>query len=132
MPQSCVCLACIVCELVLQDQDSRNKSLINMFNHVIVVALPAQMYRLCVLVSITDGRGEAEGRLELRDPDGELLITGASQVKFTDPNVVFDLCHEFRDIVFRKEGRYHFNFWLGGELVVMRPFVVRVRAPAPA
>lgn len=131
MPRSCVCLACVLCELVIQDQETRNKSLINTFNHVMVAALPAQMYRLSVLVSITDGRGEAEGRLELHDPEGVVMIRGVSRVPFRDPTVIFDLCYEFRDVSFRREGRYTVNFWLGDDLIVMRPFMVQCRQNVP-
>lgn len=128
MPQSCVCLACILCETVLQDQQTKNKSLINMFNHVMIGQFPAQMYRLSVLVSITDGRGESEGRLEIDDPDDEPVIQAVTRIQFHDPTVIYDLCFEFRDVVFRKAGRYSVNFRLGDELVVMRPFQVKAQA----
>ena len=130
MARSCVCLSCVLCELVIQDHASRNKSLIHMFNQILVAGLPTRMHRLCVLVSITDGRGANQGRLEFCDPDGDVLVRGLSQVVFTDPTLVFDLCYEFRDVIFRKEGRHTVSFWLGEELVIMRPFTVQVHKVA--
>ena len=131
MPRSCVCLSCVLCELVIQDHATRNKSLIHMFNHVVVAGFPTRMHRACVMVSITDGRGISRGRLEILDPENKVVVFGASQVDFTDPNIIIDLCYEFRDIEFHKEGRHIINFWLGGELVVMRPFTVQLHQPGP-
>ena len=129
-PKSCVCLSCILCELVIQDQETKNKSLINMFNHVMVAALPARMHRLSVMISITDGRGASSGKLEILDPDGTPVIRGTNPVTFHDPIVIIDLCYEFRDVLFHKPGRYSINFWLGDDLIVMRPFTITCR-PAP-
>ena len=129
-PKSCVCLSCILCELVIQDQETKNRSLINMFNHVMVAQLPARMHRLSILVSITDGRGQSQGKLEIVDPEGAPVIRGVNPVVFRDPTVIFDLCYEFRDVVFHKEGRHNINFWLGDDLVVMRPFTITCR-PVP-
>ena len=58
------CLAIIVCEGVIEDLRSRNKTIVNTFNRIFSAAFPVSQDRLTVFVSLTNGHGEQD--LEIR------------------------------------------------------------------
>ena len=60
----------MVCDAVIEDSRSRNKSLINMFNGILTPAVPARHDKMCAFVAFSGGRGSVPIALRLcYDPD---------------------------------------------------------------
>ncbi len=133
MPRkACECLAIDLCELIIDDIHSRNKSLIHMFTRIVAPALPVRFYRFCVYVALTDGRGEQEARLEIVRPSQTPLLEMRGAVKFPDPTQVVELVFEFHDLIFPEEGKYAVNCYVGDSAIISRPFHLSLAKPARA
>ena len=84
-----ICVAVIVCESVIVDQETKNKTLVGIFNGIGCDSFPSYQPRMSVLVSLTDIRGTVDFSIELlRDnEEGEsriILLSGT----LTSPNPV--------------------------------------------
>jgi len=131
MPRkACECLAIDLCELVIEDIHTRNKSLIHMFNRIVAPALPVSFYRFCVYVALTDGRGEQEARLEIVRPTQAPLLEMRGTVKFPDPTQVVEMVFEFHDLVFPETGKYAVNCYVGDSAIISRPFYLSLAREA--
>jgi hypothetical protein len=122
------CLALVVCETVIEDFRSRNKSLINMFNGILAPQTPVRHDRMCAFAAFTGGRGTVPISLRLvRDAawDEDLMRLGG-QVDFppNDPNAVVDLVFEIRGFVFPEFGAYTFQLLAEEHILAMRRFNV--------
>ncbi|MFH0911125.1 MAG: hypothetical protein V1918_06450 [Planctomycetota bacterium] len=133
--RSCVCLTIELCELVIDDIRTRNKSLIHIFNQINVEALPVQLRRLFVYVTLTDGRGQQDASIKIvgpmQAPEGredlqpKELLSLHGPIEFKDPNAIVEMIFEFRDLVIPEEGKYHVEFWVGRDTLFSRPFYVK-------
>ena len=101
------CVSIVICDNVIEDKATNNKTLVSLFNQILVHALPTKYARMFVVASLTDGRGKCPITLrvvhlssarEIARVDGEL----DSQ----DPLEVLDLVVEFRGLPFFEEGTY--------------------------
>lgn len=122
------CVSLIICETVIEDARSRNKSLINMFNGILAPRLPARHDRLCAFAAITGGRGKVNVVLRLcydKDYEKDLLhLEGEVEFPASDPNAVVDLVFEIRGFVFEQFGNYTFEVVHGQVPLLTRRFTV--------
>ena len=129
------CLSLILCDSVIEDSRSRNKSLINMFNGILSPATPVRHDKMCAFAAFTGGRGQVPINLRLcYDPDyaTDLLRLGG-KVQFTaeNPHSVVDMVFEIRGFVFPNFGNYTFELLGGESLLMSRRFTV-TQAPKAA
>jgi len=107
------CLMLVVCDTVIEDTRSKNKSLINMFTGILAGKLPARHDKMCVYASFTGGRGRTPLTLRLcydAEYEKDLLRLPSRDVDFGDnPLAVVDLVFEIRGFVFPKFGQYSFE-----------------------
>lgn len=117
-------LAILVCDLVVEDKRSGNKSLVNMFNAILCPRLPARHDRLVVFVQMTNGRGKVPVHLELIGPDNATVLRLDGEGTFADPLTAHDLVFELRGVVFPVAGMYRFQVTAGQGAIADRPFSV--------
>lgn len=127
----CEPLAVILCELVIDDLRSRNKSLIHMFNTVTAPQLPIPFPRFCIYVVLTNGRGELPARIEITEPNGERLIEMDGRIRFDDPLSIVEMVFEVNNLVFTQAGQHCVSLWVGDWNIANRAFHVCVATPAP-
>jgi hypothetical protein len=118
----------ILCDTVIEDARSRNKSLINMFNGVLSHAVPVRHDKMCAFAAFTGGRGDVPIALRLcydKEYDKDLLRLGG-MIRFpTDnPHAVVDIVFEIRGFVFAKFGAYTFELLSGQTPLMTRRFSV--------
>ena len=124
------CLMVAVCEAVVIDQMTNNKSLINMFNRVHAVGFPVLHPRLCVVVSLTNGRGTLPLVMRMKHLSSDEVIHSMSgRVVFGDPMAVHDLVFDFRGVLFSKAGDYVVELVSGERIVGQRRFAVELGRP---
>jgi hypothetical protein len=116
----------VICEMVMRDEATKNVSLVGLFNRISGPGLPIFRDRLHVFLCLTDGHGRQPFRLECKAPDESVVFEAKGEITFGDPLEVADLNIEIRGLLFPAAGNYAFEFFCGGELLIMRRFSVVV------
>lgn len=129
------CLGLAICDAVITDVQTRNKSLINMFNGILTPAVPARHDRMCVYVAFTGGRGRLPIALRLchdAEYEKDLLPRMGDDVEFpmNNPHAVVDIVFDIRGFVFPRFGNYTFEILCDEVPLIARRFTVQ-RANAP-
>ncbi|MFH1037487.1 MAG: hypothetical protein V1789_02315 [PVC group bacterium] len=118
-------LALIVCDEVIEDKKTSKKSLIGMFNRIVVKEFPCKHPRLHVFVSLTGGRGEHKVDLRCINQSTRKPLFGATgKIGFNNPNAIIEVDFDLQNAVFPEPGNYAFEFLCDDEWVLDRPFVV--------
>jgi len=124
------CLALIVCDLVIEDQRSGNKSLIGLFNTITAQALPVGK-RLYVFLSIGGMDHLVPFTLRLQGPLGQLaeMNMQPSGEKAVGPEVVHDIVIEIPNLQLPQAGAYNFELWQEKTLMAKRGFSLVIQSP---
>lgn len=122
------CLALVLCDTVIEDARTRNKTLVNMFNGLLTPTVPVRQDRMVAFVALTGGRGTVPMALRLcfdKEYERDLLRLPA-QVEFPRevPHAVVDLVFEIRGFMFPHFGNYTFEVRCEEVPLLMRRFTV--------
>lgn len=128
------CLGLMICDTVLEDVRTHNKSLINMFNGILTPAVPARHDKMCVFLVFTGGRGRVPVKLRLchdQEYEKDLLPPMGGDVDFPphNPHAVVDMVFEIRGFVFPQFGSYTFEILCNEVPLVSRRFTVSPPPP---
>ena len=123
-------LTMVICETVLRDETTKNVTLVGLFNRIQGPQLPLRHDRLHVFVSLTDGHGKYPVLLQCKAPDEKVVFEVAGELDFADPLGAADINVEVRGLVFEAAGNYVFEFYAGGEMLILRRFTVVVEKHA--
>ena len=122
------CTALILCDQVIEDVRTRNKSLISMFNGVLTPTVPMRHDKMCAFASFTGGRGTVPIALRLcydRDYEADLIrLEGVVDFPPHNPNAVVDMVFEIRGFPFQEYGAYTFEVVCNGLSLMQRRFNV--------
>lgn len=122
------CLALVLCDAVIEDVRSRNKSLINMFNGILSTTVPVRHDKMCAFAAFTGGRGPVPIALRLcYDPEYEkdlLRLGGTVDFPPDNPQAVVDLVFEIRGFVFPRFGQYTFEVICDDVPIMARRFTI--------
>lgn len=117
-------VAIVVCNEVIEDKWTNNKTLVSLFNSIAAPSLPAHHNRMFILASLTDGRGEWPVTLEIESPQGEQLFKAEGELRFDDPLAVHDLVVEVRGLPLPEAGEYRVGLLCGNRPLASRRFTV--------
>ena len=127
------CVAIIICNEVIEDKWTNNKTLVGLFNSIGAPSLPANHPRMFIMASLTDGRGEWPFALTIESPSGQPLFKAEGQIRFDNPLVVHDVVVEVRGLPIPEAGEYRVELLCGQRLLTSRRFsVLQQQAPPPA
>lgn len=122
----------IVCEDVQRaPNNSRRITLVGLLSAIRSLETPAfpLLYReLCVFVQLTECRGAAQGRIEVRHADADRLAFATSTRTLSlgnDPLEVVGTTFRIRDCPFEKAGLYWVQFWYNERLLAQQPLLLR-------
>jgi hypothetical protein len=118
------CVAMVICNEIIEDKWTNNKSLIGLFSSIAAPGLPAQHSRMFIMVTLTDGRGEWPCILRIESPAGEELFKAEGLMQFDNPLAVHDLVMEVRGMPLPEAGEYHVGLTCGGRPLAARRFTV--------
>jgi len=124
-------LAMLLCDYVIRDGETNNKSLIGIFNRIIAGKFPVRHDRMHVFVALSDGRGEYATRLQVRGPANEIVFSTDGKITIPDPLAVAEINFQIRGLMIPKPGRYFVEFLCDGELLVDRAFDAAEPPAAP-
>lgn len=121
------CLALILCDYIIEDKLTGNKSLIGLFSHILTNQLPCVHNRMCVVVSLSNGRGEIPIKLSITSlSNSEKIFEATGKVAFNDPLAVCDLVFDLRQVPFKTEGTYVIAVSYESTQLLERRFTVKV------
>ena len=115
-------LAMLLCDYLILDAETHNKSLIGIFNRVNASKFPVRHDRMPVFVALTDGHGEYTASLKINSSSGKQLLALDGKVDMRDPLGVAEINFNIRGLVIPEPGRYFVEFWCDGEIIVDRHF----------
>jgi len=121
-----ISVALVICNEVIEDKRTNNKTLVGLFNGIIVHGLPAMHPRMFIMASLTCGIGRWPLELRLVSPNNEPILKMNSVIDFTDPNAVNDMVLELRNIPLVEEGQYIVDVLAGTEPIAERRFFVKL------
>ncbi len=117
-------LALMICEKIITEEVTKNKTLVGTFNQITALNFPAQHPSFCVFVALTNGNGESDVRLSLTRPDGVQVFKIDGHLKFDGPTQVLELAFVLHNLTFVEPGEYALEFRANDELVLDRTMSV--------
>ena len=122
-----LCIAIIICNEVIEDKRTSNKTLVSLFSRIGTKKLPCIHPRMFVMASLTDGHGKVPlvFRIVHLATQKQILELRA-EAKFSSPMDVSDVVLEFRNLPIEKEGAYAVEVIADDELLGLRRFNVEL------
>lgn len=126
-----ICVATVLCDQVIEDARSHNKSAIGIFNAIQTGALPATHPRMYLLVSVTNVTGTCEVRMVMRAPSGKSLVNIEGKIENGEPLATYDLVVELLSVPIEEEGVHFVDVLNGPNLLGGRRFTVILQGQQP-
>ena len=124
-PASPRVIALILCEQIIEDKETNNKTLIGLFNRITTHKIPYAHPRIAILVSLVDGRGKVPISVRLVHVETEKEVFNLKgQADFKDPTETADLVLDIRGVPLNSTGLYAIEVLSHNELVGERRFSV--------
>ena len=119
------CVNLLVCESVVEDARTHNKSIQNCFNGIYAFQFPVLQDRFTIFATLTNGKGENPVSIQVvNDATKEVLIKEEGKIVFKSPMDYADITIEIRQLPFKQPGAYSVELWVAGELSQVRRFRV--------
>ncbi len=122
-----ICVAILICNEIIEDKATNNKTLVSLFNAIQAPTLPTQHPRMFIMASFTSGLGRFPVSFRITSPSGRELICLNGEADFTDPLMTYDFVVEVRSLLLHEEGVYVVDVIVGGEPLAARRFSVVVQ-----
>ncbi len=124
-------LAIVICDQIIEDKHTHKKSLIGIFNQIAAPQFPCRHPRMCVFISLTEGRGQCEARLRIvHEETGNTIGELKGQIQFADIHTVAEINFDLVGIQFPQPGLYSIEFYCDDNLVLERRFhVLKINPP---
>jgi hypothetical protein len=123
-----ICVALIICNEVIEDKRTGNKTLVSLFNGIATGQLPATHPRMYLMASLTSGLGTWEFSFRITSPGGREILRMQNTLHFSDPLAVHDLIVELRNLPLEEEGVYFVDLLMDETPMANRRFNVQVVA----
>jgi len=121
------CIAVLLCNEVIEDKRTNNKTLVSLFNSIGVGALPATHDRMFIMASFTNGIGSWPLTFRIIGPSGDELVRMQGEAEFNDPLAVMDIVIEIRQLELREAGQHIIDVLAGNTPLSERRFVVQTQ-----
>lgn len=119
------CIAIVICNEIIEDKRTNNKTLVGLFNQITVPQLPATYARMFIMGSFTDGRGDWDISFRISDPDHIEIMRLDGKGHFEDPLGVIDVVFDIQGLLLTRQGIHFVDVFINGEQKVGRRFIVR-------
>lgn len=118
-------LALVLCENVIEDARTGNKSLIGIITNITAERFPFSTLPLTVFISVTGGTGAFTCRLVCEHAGtGKNILDVCCDLDSRSPFGVADVMFAFRSISFPYPGRYSLKVLVDNVLIMSRPLSV--------
>jgi hypothetical protein len=118
--------AFLVCDQVIEDSQTKKKSLIGLFTHLQAAAFPFQHNQMGLYFCLTDAEGTYHFDIDLAYINTEQLVCRAAlpNIVIADRLQISDFGINIPALVFPTPGRYEFRLRLDGHLIAQKDFNV--------
>jgi hypothetical protein len=124
------CISIVICNEVIEDRRTNNKTLVSLFNGIVTPAIPCVHPRMFIMASLIDGIGDWPITLRITGPSDQTIVELKGTHSFGDPLSVNDLIFELHGLPLNEEGVYIADVFAGGRQIAARRFFVHVlKAP---
>jgi len=125
LPNTPLCVAILICNDVIEDKATNNKTLIGLFNSINVSALPAMHPRLFFFASVTHIQGDQPLSFMITSPSGkEILRADGAVSSGGDLGAVIDLTLQVLGLTLGEEGMHALHVVSGETVLGSRSFSV--------
>ena len=121
-----ICVSLIVCNEVIEDKRTGNKTLVGLFNGIVTPALPCSHPRMFLMASLTSGTGSWDFSFRISAPSGREVVRIGDTTRFQDPLIVHDLIVELRNLPLEETGVYFVDLLVADTPVANRRFSVQI------
>lgn len=118
------CITLVLCNEVIEDKFTNNKSLISLFNAVQSQTVPTRHPRMVLMASFTGGKGIYTATVIIRAPSGKEIVRLQGPIHLQDPTGVFDLVINLQGTVLPEFGTYFIDVLLNESMKSFRQFTV--------
>ncbi len=118
------CVSIVICNEVIEDKRTNNKSLIGLFNSIHVAQSPTSHPRMFVFASLMGGSGKWPVTLVIRDTELAEIARIDGEVIFNSPLDVLDIVIELNMLPLPQLGTYFVDLQTGSEILGGRRFTV--------
>jgi hypothetical protein len=119
------CISVVICDDIYRDEQTKKLIIVGTFNQISAPAVPARHARMCVLITLTGGRGEHEMTVAIEHAEtGERSTEVSGPLELENPLLICDLNLTLNGAVFPAYGKYWLDVLVDGELIGQRPFQV--------
>jgi hypothetical protein len=101
-----ICIAVVICNEIVEDKRTNNKTLVSLFNEIGVVQLPTVHPRMFLMASLTNGVGRYSLSFRIKGPSDRELARFDGEAVFPDPLIVVDFVVEIQGLHIEEEGTY--------------------------
>lgn len=122
-----ICVAIVICNEIIEDKATNNKTLVSLFSAIQAPSLPTQHPRMFIMASFTSGLGRFPVSFRITSPSGQELMRINGEAEFPDPLATYDFVVEVRNLVLHEEGVHVVDVIVGGEPLAARRFSVVVQ-----
>lgn len=132
-PEKPLGIALIICDRVITDITTQEKTLVATFNRIMSEGFPCLHPRMSIFIAVTNGRGTTQTQLQcLNEAEKqEVVFKLDGTISFPDPNHVVEISFQMNNVTFNKPGLHSIEFLCDGELVLQSRFeVMKITQPA--
>ena len=119
------CVAVVLCNDVIEDRRTNNKTLVGLFNTIITHQQPVSFARMIIMASLTNGVGTWPIVFSIRSPSGKEIFHAQGTESFSSADEVKDLVIELLGLSLPEVGTYHIDVKIDGALKGARRFTVQ-------
>jgi hypothetical protein len=121
------CLSVLVCDDFFRDATTQKLAIWGTFNEIRAEATPCRHPRLCVVVTITSGRGvrNVGVAIETASTEKAALVEMAGPMEFKSPLDIVEIGLAFQNLIFPEFGKYFVCIKEDGTTLAQRPFHVK-------
>ena len=125
-PEKPIGIALIICDRVITDAVTHEKTLVSTFNQIYARSFPCVHLRMTIFVSATNGRGTTDAAIRCvnESNQGKLVFGMKGPIRFADPNHVVEMSFQFNNVTFAKPGLHSIEFLCNDELILQSRFTV--------
>ena len=121
-----ICVAVIICNEIIEDKRTNNKTLVSLFNGIGVTQLPAVHPRMFLMASLTNSVGRFNLSFRIKGPTDRELARFDGEAIFPDPLAVVDIVVEIQGLQIEEQGTYFVDVMCGDRPLGHRRFDVRI------
>lgn len=120
------CISVVLCNEVIEDKYTNNKTLVSLFNTILAPQLPSIHPRLFIMVSLTGGIGAWPISVSFRSPSGKEIFRLQTDLVFDNAELVQDIILEVHGLPLLERGQHYIDIVLEQTVVNSRMFSVQL------